>query len=162
MKRSIACVSRRSFAAGGLSALAAVGLSKLAFAQAPPTQGRSVTPEVETANIAVVNDFCAAFDHKDLNKALSLLADNCTYRVTQARPAIVGKEKVAETLKGFMDRIVAFKVLKTVALGPIVVNERDDVFGASATQPARTFHVAAGVFFVENGKIVEWTDYVLQ
>ena len=22
------------------------------------------------------------------------------------------------------------------------------------------FHVAAGVFFVEDGKIVEWTDYV--
>lgn len=161
MKQSNRPVSRRTFATGGFSALAAAGLSKLAFAQAPPIQGKGVSPEVEQANIAVVNDFCSAFDRKDLNKALSLLADNCVYRATQARPPIVGKGKVAETLKGFIDRIVAFKILRTVALGPIVMNERDDVFGASATQPARTFHVAAGVFFVENGKIVEWTDYVL-
>ena len=65
-------------------------------------------------------------------------------------------------MRGFIDRIVAFKILRTVSLEPIVMNERDDVFGASATQPARTFHVAAGVFFVENGKIVEWTDDVAQ
>jgi limonene-1,2-epoxide hydrolase len=52
-------------------------------------------------------------------------------------------------------------VLNTVALGPVVVNERDDPFAATATSPAVNFHVAAGVFFLENGKIVEWTDYIM-
>ena len=162
MKRTTKRVSRRTFAAGGFGAFAALGLSRLAFGQGATVQGKSVSPDVEKANIAVVNDFCAAFDRRDLSGAMSLLADNCVYRVTQTRPPLVGKDKIAETVKGFMDRVVAFKVLKTVALGPLVVNERDDVFGAASNQPARTFHVAAGVFFVENGKIVEWTDYVLQ
>ena len=47
-----------------------------------------------------------------------------------------------------------------MVLGPIVLNERDDVI-TQANGPTRTFRVAAGLFFVENGKIVEWTDYVL-
>lgn len=50
---------------------------------------------------------------------------------------------------------------KTVALGPLVLNERDDII-VMTNGSARTFHVAAGLFFVENGKIVEWTDYVIQ
>ena len=161
MTRSTRHVSRRIFAAGGLSALATFGLSRLSSGQTAPNAGKTVPPEVEQANIAVVNDFCAAFDRRDLNKALSLLADNCIYRASQARPPLAGKEKVAERIKEFIDRVVAFKVLRTVALGPIVLNERDDVFGPTATQAGRTYRVAAGVFFVENGKIVEWTDYVL-
>jgi limonene-1,2-epoxide hydrolase len=122
--------------------------------------GKSVSADVEKANVRIVNDFCAAFARKDFDKAVSLLADNCVYRPTQTRPPILSKEKVAETIKGFIGR-AEFKVLKTVVLGPLVVNERDDVI-AQANGPTRTFHVAAGVFFVENGKIVEWTDYLLQ
>ena len=62
-----------------------------------------------------------------------------------------------------MERVVDFKVLSTVALGPLVLNERDDIFEPSDTAQgfSGTFRVAAGLFFVENGKIVEWTDYFL-
>ena len=150
-------VSRRVFTAAGLGALAGLGLPRLAAA----TQGRSVSSDVEQANIAVVNDFCAAFTRKDLNGATSLLADDCVYRVTHTQPPVIGKEAVSETIAGFMERVVDFKVLNTVALGPLVLNERDDIFEASATAPAGTYRVAAGLFFVENGKIVEWTDYFL-
>jgi limonene-1,2-epoxide hydrolase len=57
---------------------------------------------------------------------------------------------------------IDFKVLKTVTLGPIVVNQRDDIPKEPRTINGRTisnFHVAGGVFFVDDGKIVEWTDY---
>ena len=114
------------------------------------------------ANVAIVNAFCAAFARKDLTKAVSLLADNCSYRPAQTRPPILGKDKVAETIKGFLERGAEFKVLKTVALGPLVLNERDDVIVMANGKDTRTFHVAAGLFFVENGKIAEWTDYVIQ
>ena len=161
MKRQKHSPSRRTFAASGLTALATLGLSRLSFAQGAALTGKSVPPEVGKANVAVVNDFCAAFTRKDLAKAVSLLADNCSYRPTQTRPAVVGKEKVGETIKGFLERGAEFKVLKTVSLGPLVLNERDDII-VMAKGPTRTFHVAAGLFFLENGKIAEWTDYVLE
>lgn len=161
MKRTTRSLSRRTFTASGLSALATFGLSRLAFAQATAPSGKSVPPAVEKANVAVVNEFCAAFKRKDLAKAASLLADNCTYRPTQTRPAVVGKEKVADTIKRFLERGAEFKVLKTVSLGPLVLNERDDII-VMTNGPTRTFHVAAGLFFIENGKIAEWTDYLIE
>ena len=162
MKRLTHSLSRRTFTASGLTALATLGLARLSFAQAAAPAGKSVSPEIEKANVAVVNDFCAAFARKDLAKAVSLLANNCTYRPTQTRPPVVGKEKIADTIKGFLERGAEFKVLKTVAIGPLVLNERDDIIVTATNGPTRTFHVAAGLFFVENAKIVEWTDYVLQ
>jgi limonene-1,2-epoxide hydrolase len=150
------------FTANGLGALMTLGFARLALAQGTVT-GRIVAAEEEKANVAVVNEFCATFVRRDLQKAVSLLADNATYRPTQRTAPVVGKEKVTETLEGFFTRFPEFdfKVLNTVALGPIILNERDDIFGPSNTQPARTFH-AYGVFLVENGKIVEWQDFVLQ
>jgi len=153
-------VSRRVFTVAGISALAGLGIPRLASTQ---TQGRSVPSDVQQANVAVVNDFCAAFARRDLDGAVSLLADDCVYRVTHTQPPITGKDAVRETIAGFMERVVDFKVLSTVALGPLVLNERDDIFEASDTAQgfSGTFRVAAGLFFVENGKIAEWTDYFL-
>lgn len=161
MKRPTCSPSRRTFATSGLTALAALGLSRLSFAQATASTGKTVSPEVRKANVALVNDFCGAFARKDLSKIVSLLADKCTYRPTQTTPAVVGKDKVADTIKGFLDRDLVLKVLNTVAFGPLVVNERDDTLVTKDGKP-RTFRVAGGFFFVENGKIVEWTDYFLQ
>jgi limonene-1,2-epoxide hydrolase len=155
-------LSRRALVAGAVTSLATFGRSQSAFAQAPTAAGKSIAPEVERINIAAVNDFCAAFARKDLEKAVSLLADNCAYRTSQTRPPILGKEKVSETIKGFIERGSEFKVLKTVALGPLVLNERDDTVVTAVGSPARTFHIAAGLFFVENGRIAEWTDYVIR
>ena len=111
--------------------------------------------------MAVVNDFCAAFEQKDLPKIVSLLSDDCTYRPTQTTAAVVGKDKVTETIKGFLDRDLVLEVLDTVAFGPLVLNERDDIL-VTEDGTSRTFRIAAGLFFVENRKIVEWTDYYLE
>jgi limonene-1,2-epoxide hydrolase len=160
MKRARCSRSRRAFTTSTLTALAALGFSRRSFAQAA-SAGKTVPPEVGKANVAVVDNFCAAFGRKDLSKIVSLLADKCTYRPTHTMPAVVGKEKVAETIKGFLDRDLKLKVLNTVAFGPLVLNERDDTLITKEGKP-RTFRVAGGLFFVENGKIVEWTDYFLQ
>jgi limonene-1,2-epoxide hydrolase len=163
LKRSPMRISRRQFAGSGLSTLVAVKFPSMAQAQAQArqTRGGTVSAAVEKANVAVVNQFCAAVGRRDLDAAVALLADNCTYRASQTRPPAVGKEAVTAAIKGFINRVESFTVLKTVALGPVVVNERDDPFAATATAPAVNFHVAAGVFFLENGKIVEWTDYII-
>lgn len=109
--------------------------------------------------MAVVTEFCAAFGRKDVAKAVSLLGDNCTYRVVQNRPPIVGKEKVSEQIKGLIERGAEFKIYKTVALGPLVLNDRDDIL----QRPTGAITIRlTGFFFVENGKISEWTDYVIR
>ena len=163
MKVSTNSVTRRTFfTTGGLGALAALSAGRLAA-----QEFKSVPPEVEKSNIRVVNDFCATLKSRDAAKAGLLLADNCAYRPTQTTAAVVGRTAVLERVKSFMDRGAEFKVLKTVALGPIILNERDDIFAKGfgdgpANAGPRTFRVAAGLFFVENGKIVEWTDYVIR
>jgi limonene-1,2-epoxide hydrolase len=168
MKQSKHRMTRRAFAASGLGTLSFLGVSSRAFAQVGPQVdlGKPVTPEVEKANVVLVNDFCAAFEAKDLARLVSLLADNVVYRITQARSleqAAKGKDAVAAIYRPLMDRgEVSFKVLKTVSLGPIVLNERNDFLPGSPTQPARILRVHAGMFFVQDGKIVEWTDYRLQ
>ena len=110
--------------------------------------------------MAVVNDFCAAFGRKDVAKAVSLLGDNCTYRIVQNRPPLVGKEKVSEQIKGLIERGAEFKIYKTVTLGPLVLNDRDDVLKRPNGETI-TIRLT-GFFFVEDGKISEWTDYVIR
>ena len=154
-------LTRRALAVE-LASLCAVGSGTVAFAQAqaPIPQGRSLSKDEEQANVALVNEFCAAFGRHDLAKIVSMLADNCVYRLVQTRPPVVGKDAVTATIKGFLNGIVEFKVLRTSVIGPVVVNERDDVF--KNAQGMRTFHVSAGMFFVEKGRIVDWTDYLVE
>jgi limonene-1,2-epoxide hydrolase len=115
----------------------------------------------EKVNVQVVNEFCASFAGRDVAKIASFLADNCVYRVTETAMPLVGKDAVVARIKGFVDpaQVVEFPVAETFAKGPIVMNERTDRF----VRPDRTntFHVV-GVFFVRDGKIAEWTDYIIR
>jgi limonene-1,2-epoxide hydrolase len=154
-------LTRRNFSKAGLVGLAAFWLPTLSPAQAKPSEGKDVSADEQKANVKLVADFCAAFGKKDLDKIASSLADHCTYRITQTRPPIIGKDKIMEQIKTIIGA-ASFKVLKTVALGPIVLNERDDTLIVPNTTAPRTIRVAAGMFFVENRKIVEWTDYVFE
>jgi limonene-1,2-epoxide hydrolase len=154
-------VTRRAFLTIGSLGLGAigVGLARAASAQA------SVSRETEQMNARLVTEFCESFVKGDVAKATSLLSENCIYRPSQTSPPVTGREMVAESVKRMITERggIDFKVLKTVTLGPIVVNERDDIPREPRTIKGKVinkFHVAAGVFFVTDGKIVEWTDYV--
>ena len=50
-----------------------------------------------------------------------------------------------------------FEVLETFASGPIVINQRRDHFMGG---PLKMWH-GVGVFFLRDGKIVEWYDYTI-
>ncbi len=152
-------VTRRAFLSfGGLGAIA-LSLPHDAAAQS------HVSKETEQINARIVTEFCEAFAKQDVAKATSFLAEQCIYRPSQTAPPVTGRDAVAERVKRMItDRGgIDFKVLKTVTLGPIVVNERDDIPAEPRTingKTVRNFHVAGGVFFVVDGKIVEWTDYL--
>src|SRR4030095_16467976 len=151
-------VSRRAFLTTSSLGAISFGLARDAAAQA------GVSQDTERVNARIGTEFCESFAKGDVAKATSLLAEKCVYRPSQTSPPVTGRDAVADRVKriiterGGMD----FKVLKTVTLGPIVINERDDIPREPRTINGKVFynfHVAAGVFFMDGGKIVEWTDY---
>jgi limonene-1,2-epoxide hydrolase len=111
----------------------------------------------ESANVQLVTDFCAAMATHDLDKVMSFFADNGSYRVTETQEPAKGKQAVTDRIKGYLNRVEKFEILETFARGPMVFNQRVDHFNGGAL---RAWH-GMGVFFLKDGKIVEWYDYTI-
>jgi limonene-1,2-epoxide hydrolase len=141
-------IPRRSLIAAA-SGLAALALPREATA-AEWTAG-------EKANARVVTDFCAAWPAHHLDQVMSFFADNAAYRVSETQEPNKGKPAVRERIQSFLNRVEKFEVLDTLAKGPMVFNERIDHFTGG---PLRSWH-GVGVFFLKDGKIVEWYDYTI-
>ncbi len=141
--------NRRTFLTAGLGALAAVG----AFREAAAAELTSA----ERANVKVVNDFCAAWASRDPSKITSFFADSVAYRMTETAEPVKGREEVSNRIKTIVERVSKFDVLETFARGPMVINERIDRFTGG---PVRSWR-GVGVFFLKDGKIVEWYDYTI-
>jgi limonene-1,2-epoxide hydrolase len=64
-------------------------------------------------------------------------------------------------LKGLFQRLekVEIEVVESFVIGPTVLNDRIDYITRGGM---RTSVPVAGFFVVKNGKISEWTDYVLR
>ena len=140
---------RRAFLASSAGA-AGVAL----FAR--PAQAAELSAQ-EKANVKVVNDFCQAWTNRDLTKILSFFAETVAYRMTETTEPIKGREAVHARLKGIVERVDRFDVIETFARGPMVVNERIDRFTSGGLKAWR----GVGVFFLKDGKIVEWHDYTI-
>ena len=145
-----AITRRTAFVAGALGAVAAATLGKTAIAAEAKSDSK--------ANVKVVNDFIAAWSDPD--KSVTFLADNCSVRMEEDKPAITGPANVGAAFKGFMGPGVTLtvKVLHTYAEGPLVTNKRIDTL-TNPGKPPQAFPVV-GVFIVKKGKIAEWTDYL--
>lgn len=141
-------VDRRMF----LSASAGLGLVALL-----PRESEAAPSAAEQANIKVVSEFCAAWPSHDLNKILGFFADNGAYRMTETMEPAKGKDAMAARIKTIIDAVVRFDVLETFARGPMVINERVDYFSSGPLKSWR----GVGVFFLKDGKIVEWYDYTI-
>lgn len=114
----------------------------------------------EEANIKVVNDFCAAWDTMDAEKLAAFWDDKITFRIIEGQPRVEGKAALTEGTKQYLAtrKKAHFEVLRSAAMGNLVINERIDHFTREDGEDA--FHVT-GMFFVRGGKIVEWQDYTV-
>lgn len=137
-------------------ALSTAGLAIATAKVSPPLAAAEWTP-FEKANVQIVNNFCASWPSHDLDRIMSFFADPCAYRVTETQQPALGRPAVTEKIRSFLDRVVDFHVIDTYAKGPMVFNERIDRFSAGAL---RSWH-GVGVFFLKDGKIVEWYDYTI-
>ena len=147
-----AITRRNAIVAGALGAVAAATLGKTAVAADAPAKSDT------KANEKVVKDFIAAWNDPD--KAATFLADNCSVRMEEDKPAITGPANVAAAFKGFMGHgeKLDVKILKTFSEGPLVTNKRIDTL-TTPDKKSQAFPVV-GVFIVKKGKIAEWTDYL--
>ena len=160
MSKSRASVGRRGFlkAATGATTVATAGVATgmMAMFGATPAAAAEMTA-AERANVQVVNDFCATWPSHDLAKVMAFFADNGAYRMTETTELAKGREAVTARVKTIIDRVDRFEVLETFARGPMVINERIDRF---SNFQLKSWH-GVGVFFIQNGKIVDWYDYTI-
>jgi len=112
----------------------------------------------EKANMQVVTDFCKAFSGDDVDKIMSFMADPCSYRVTEAQEPIKGFAAVKARITELVKQADRFDIIETSARGPMVFNERMDYFAPGGR--LKSWH-GMGVFFLKDGKIVEWQDFTI-
>jgi limonene-1,2-epoxide hydrolase len=145
--------TRRKFlAVGGVGAAAALGWSK-------PAAARDLTG-AEQANVKVVNDFSAAWATGDPTKVAAYLAEDCVVRFLQNQEPIKSRATVAERLKaGMQNSKIEFEVHETFAIGSLVANYRTDYI--TGKDGKRNAFRVGGVFYVRDGKIIEWIDSVV-
>ena len=140
---------RRRFLATGLGAVLLAGVGRTAEAAEPSA--------LEKANMQVVKDFCSTWPSHDLEKIVSFFPDNGAYRMTETMEPAKGREALTARIKTIINNVDRFEILDTFARGPIVVNERIDRF---SNFQLKSWH-GVGVFFLKDGKIVEWYDYTI-
>jgi limonene-1,2-epoxide hydrolase len=145
--------TRRAFLAiGATGAAALVALPRAAEAR-DWTGG-------EKMNVQVVNAFCAAWATSDAEKLASFMAEDCTTRLSETQPPSKGRAAFRDTLKNLFQRVqkVEIEVTESFAIGPTVLNDRIDYITREGNRsPIRV----VGFFLVKDGKIAEWTDYVV-
>ena len=155
MKASDGNTNRREFlAAGGVGAALLLAAGKTQAAD-------SVISTAEKANEKVVNEFCVAWETMDIDKIASFLDDEIVFRMIDDAPFTEGKQAVIDGIGPFLSNLKSarFEMLRSVAMGNIVVNDRIDHFGKEDGS-SNAYHIT-GVFKVKNGKIVEWRDYMM-
>jgi limonene-1,2-epoxide hydrolase len=139
------------------SAFTTAGLGLATIASLPGRADAAEWTATEKTNVQVVSDFCAAWQSRDIDKIMSFFGDNCAYRITESQEPKKGRQAVMDTIKSFLDRVQKFDVIETFAKGPMVFNERHDHFTGGQL---KMWH-GVGVFFLKDGKIVEWYDYTI-
>jgi limonene-1,2-epoxide hydrolase len=139
------------------SAVTKAGLGLAAIAGISGSANAADWTGTEKANVQVVKDFCAAWPSHDVDKIMSFFAENCAYRLSETQEPNKGRQSVTDRIKSFVNQVQGFEVIETFAKGPMVFNERHDHFTGGAL---KMWH-GVGVFFLKDGKIVEWYDYTI-
>jgi limonene-1,2-epoxide hydrolase len=142
-------IDRRAFLTAGLGVAAVSAVGQQAEAAEPSA--------LEKANMQLVKNFCDAWPSHDLERILAFFAENGAYRMTETMEPAKGREALTARVKTIINNVDRFEILDTFARGPMVINERIDRF---SNFQLKSWH-GVGVFFIKDGKIVEWYDYTI-
>jgi limonene-1,2-epoxide hydrolase len=115
------------------------------------------TPDSSAADIAIVESFFEAFKALDVERALSLMAEDVVYQNVPF-PADRGKAAVTRTLGMFGKFMTGFdvKMRNIAARDGVVLTERVDILSG----PFVHLEIwVCGTFEVRDGRITLWRDY---
>lgn len=118
-----------------------------------------MTP-AETANEALVTRFCADWAKRDAELLAGYFTDPFEYMIYEGGPVIRSREEFVRRLGPYLAglREVDWEILRSHAMGPMVVNERIDHF--YAPEGGKDHHPRiVGLFIVRDGRIAVWRDY---
>jgi limonene-1,2-epoxide hydrolase len=153
-------LSRRNlFLSGALGVIAVAAAAHDAQAAEAFTGSSSV----EKANIQLVKDFCDSWgdDPPDVQKmAGQFLTDDCLIRFGDTVQPVTGSDAAMALFQTFFNNGERYelKIVETFARGPLVVNSRMD---STIKEKRKTNSTPViGVFYIKDGKIKEWSDYV--
>ena len=108
-------------------------------------------------SLDVVNAFLKAAAARDYDTALPLVTEDVEYQ-NMMLPAVHGRDAMVETLEALLALCSdsSWEVLREVASGDLVMNERVDRF---TMNDLTTDLPVAGVFVLRDGQIAVWHDY---
>ena len=105
--------------------------------------------------LAIVTDFCAAWDRLDWQAVYAALADDIVYH-NIPMPPCVGIDAFKAFIAGFPVSSAQFEIHHIVASGNVVMTERTDRFLLAGRQIVIR---VMGIFVLKDSKISEWRDY---
>lgn len=116
--------------------------------------------EAEQANENLVNRFCRDWAKQDAALLTTYFAQPFEYMVWEGGPVITTNESFIKQMGPFLTKLksVDWVVVRSYAVGSMVINERIDHFYAQDSKYDNHPHIA-GMFIVRNGKIAVWRDY---
>jgi len=116
--------------------------------------------ELERANEALVNDFCRDWAKRDAEALRPYLWEDLVYQITPGQPLITSVDQFIAQMGPFMKKMesIRWDILRSHAIGPLVLNERVDYFNAPEGGRSMEFRVA-GHFVIEEGRIRVWKDW---
>lgn len=106
----------------------------------------------------VVTEFCARWKDADVDILVEYFTEDAVYHNIPMEP-VVGKSAIADFVAGFVAQFggIDFRIHRQASNGPVVMNERTDVFVMGGTVVELP---VMGVFEVTaDGKISGWRDY---
>jgi limonene-1,2-epoxide hydrolase len=150
-------------------------LSAASFAALPATAAHAAsdTSALEAENSATVGELMKIFSDPKTDEAriAGYFTDDCVLKLTETiegtTPLVVGRKQVAAMLYASAGlnsgRSVDIRTVESMAFGPVVVNfRRDGLMSDGKTRPAlEHYSHEVGVFYLKNGKIKEWINYLL-
>ncbi len=123
-----------------------------------------MTATEELKNIALVQQICAIWEAPDYTAEamISFFTEDCAVRLMHTLPFAHGPAAVVEQARLLMPlgtERMKVRHLATHFTGPMVVAHRIDTLIIPG-KPDSDWEML-GVFLIEDGKVKEWTDYML-
>ncbi len=115
---------------------------------------------LEKKNLALVTEFCKAWELRDVEKLVPYLSEEIEYQIWEGGAEVNGIQEFRDMIGPFLDGTikVEWEIFRSQAMGVMVINERYDHFLREGDEDDWHFPVT-GVFIVKDEKIVYWKDY---